>query len=64
MFLTRRLKTEKSEMFLMPSGRAFQSSTAWQTNGTIKERKGASSLLKAGLQLFWDEHKHKCKHKC
>ena len=24
MFLTRRLKTEKSEMFLMPSGRPFQ----------------------------------------
>ena len=31
-FLIRRLKTKKSEMFLMPSGRAFQSSTAWQTN--------------------------------
>lgn len=35
-----------------------------ECNGTIKERKGASSSLKAGLQLFWDEHKHKCKHKC
>ena len=32
MFLIRRLKTKKLEMFLMPSGRAFQSSTAWQTN--------------------------------